>query len=58
MNPHNTFYGTIFCREGMNPDPEKIEGITEMPLHSDVKQLQAFLWMLNFMLPYISKKKS
>ena len=50
--PKVTFYSTIFSKEGMKPNPEKIWGITEM-LHWDVQHLQSFLGMLAFMQPYI-----
>ena len=37
-HPQFIFYGTIFCKEGLKPDPEKIQEITEMhPLFRHVK---------------------
>ena len=30
MLPKITLYDTLFIKEGMKPDPEKIQGITEI----------------------------
>ena len=37
----------------MEPDPKKIQGITEMPLLTNIQQLQAFLDKINFMNTYV-----
>ena len=47
-----TFYDAILSKEGMQTNPEKIQGIREM-VPSDVQQLQSFLGMLHIMQPYI-----
>ena len=50
--PQIVFFNTIFSKESMKLNTEKMQGITEMP-PSDV-QLQIFLGMLNFMQAYVS----
>ena len=42
-----------FSKDGMSPDPKKIQGILEMPAPADATQLQSFLGMVNFMHPFI-----
>ena len=47
MYPQIIFYSTILSTEGMWPNQDRIQIITE----KDV-QLQSFMGMINFMLPY------
>ena len=49
-----SFFGVIFGKDGMRPDPKKIQGILEMPPPTDTTQLQSFLGMVNFMHNFIS----
>ena len=52
------FFGVIFGKDGMCPDPKKIQGILEMPPPKDTTQLQSFLGMVNFMhnfIPHLSE---
>ena len=47
-----------FGKDGMHPDPKKIQGILEMPPPKDTTQLQSFLGMVNFMhnfIPHLSE---
>ena len=47
------FYGFIFSKEGMQPDPEKINEIKNMPLPEDTKALQSFLGLMNYFKRFI-----
>ena len=54
----DSFFGVIFGKDGMRPDPKKIQGILEMPPPKDTTQLQSFLRMINFMhnfIPHLSE---
>ena len=48
-----SFFSVTFGKNGMSPDPMKIQGILEMPAPQDATQLQSFLGMVNFMHPFI-----
>ena len=48
-HPQITFYGTIFNKECMKPDPEKIQGIMKCP--PQMYNYTNFLGMVNFMQP-------
>ena len=37
----------------MHPDPQKVQGITEMTVPTDKQQLQSFLGMVNYMGTFI-----
>ena len=53
-----SFFGVVFGKDGMSPDPKKIQGILEMPPPKDTTQLQSFLGMVNFMhnfIPHLSE---
>ena len=43
------YVGHILSDTGVHPDPEKVRAITEMPAPSDVKGLQRFLGMVNYL---------
>ena len=47
------FYGKRFTQRGVEPDPVKIQGIVDMNAPKNVKELQSFLGMVNFMQPFI-----
>ena len=51
--PTIAFFGTTFGPDGMSPDPEKIQGILDLPAPTDRTQLQSFLGMVNYMQPFI-----
>ena len=46
-------FGVTFRADGMSPDPQKIQGILDMPALADATQVQSFLGMANFMHPFI-----
>ena len=56
---HNrvSFFGAIYSREGVQPDPRKIQGIEEMTVPKSKQQLQSFLGMVTYMgnfIPHLS----
>ena len=44
-----SFFGTVYSREGLKPDPRKIQGIEEMTAPETKQQLQSFLGMVTYM---------
>ena len=52
-----SFFGAIYSREGVEPDPKKIQGIEEMTAPETKQQLQSFLAMVTYMgnfIPHLS----
>ena len=52
-----TFFGGVFSAEGYSPDPEKIQGISEMTPSQTKQELQSFLGAVNYLqtfVPYLS----
>ena len=43
------FFGEVISREGVQPDPQKIKALTDMPAPSNKKELQAFLGIINYL---------
>ena len=48
-----TFLGHHISDQGVKPDPLKIAAVTEMPYPSNVKELQRFLGMINYLGKFI-----
>ena len=48
-----SFFGAIYSREGVEPDPKKIQGIEEMTVPETKQQLQSFLDMVTYMGNFI-----
>ena len=48
-----TFFRAEYSAQGMDPDPKKVQGITEMTAPTDKQQLQSFLGMVNYMGTFI-----
>ena len=51
------FFGAIYSRDGVKPDPRKIQGIEEMTEPETKQQLQSFLGMVTYMgnfIPHLS----
>lgn len=40
-------FGFVVDKDGIRPDPAKIQAISEMPLPTDVPKLHSFLGMIN-----------
>ena len=52
-----SFFSAIYSREGVEPDPKKIQGIEEMTCPETKQQLQSFLGMVTYMgnfVPHLS----
>ena len=41
------FFGKVVSREGIQPDPQKIKALTDMPAPKNKRELQAFLGIIN-----------
>ena len=53
-----SFSGAIYWREGVEPDPKKIQGIEEMTCPETKQQLQSFLGIVTYMgnfVPHLSQ---
>ena len=48
-----TFFGGVFSAQGYSPDPEKIQGITEMTPSQTKQELQSFLGMVNYLQTFV-----
>ena len=48
-----TFFGGVFLAEGYSPDPEKIQGISEMTPPQMKQELQSFLGAVNYLQTFI-----
>ena len=48
-----TFFGRIFSAEGYSPDPEKIQGISEMTPPQTKQELQLFLGAVNYLQMFV-----
>ena len=52
-----SFFGAIYSREGVHPDPKKVQGIEEMTAPETKQQLQSFLGMVTYLgnfIPHLS----
>ncbi|KAK3755128.1 hypothetical protein QZH41_005886 [Actinostola sp. cb2023] len=52
-----SYIGHIITAEGVKPDPDKVKGIAEMKVPTDIKELQRFMGMVNYLgkfLPNLS----
>ena len=47
------FFGGVFSAEGYSPDPEKIQGISEMTPPQTKQELQSFLGAVNYLQMFI-----
>ena len=43
------FFGKVVLREGVQPDLQKVTGLTEMPVPKNKKELQTFLGIINYL---------
>ena len=50
---HVTFFGAEYSAAGMHPDTKKIQGTVELTAPQEMKQLQSFLCMVNYMVMFI-----
>jgi len=49
------FFGMIYTTKGLRPDPKKCQEIRNLPSPTDVKSLQQFLGMIQYLAPFIPK---
>ena len=47
------FFGGVFSTEGYSPDPEKIQGISEMTPPQTKQELQSFLGAINYLQTFV-----
>ena len=47
------FFGNIYDRNGVHPDPEKVQAIVSLSVPTDVKELQSFLGMITYLAPFV-----
>ena len=43
------FFGQVISRKGVQPDPQKVKALMDMPLPNNKKELQAFLGIINYL---------
>lgn len=48
------FFGHLYTRQGIQPDPAKVVDIKEMPTPQNRQELQRFLGMMNYLSPFIA----
>ena len=47
------FFGHVFSKEGMSPDPEKVEHIKSWPEPKEKSEVKSFLQTVQFVAPYM-----
>lgn len=47
------FLGMVFNEKGITPDPERVKSIVELKIPQNIKQLQSFLGMVNYLRLFI-----
>ena len=47
------FLGHIISKDGIKPDPKKINAITNMPIPTNKTELQRFLGMINYLEKFV-----
>lgn len=48
-----TFFGLIWSKDGIRPDPEKCDGLANKSAPTSVKELQSLLGMIQYMGPFM-----
>ena len=51
--PEVNFFGMVYTKSGMKPDPKKTKEIADLPSPSDAKALMQFLGMVQYLSPFI-----
>jgi len=49
------FFGNIYSKEGVKPDPKKVEAIVKLKEPSNKQELQTFLGMITYLSAYIPR---
>ena len=52
------YLGHILSENGIKPDPEKTKAILNMPKPENIKQLQSYLGMVNYLTKFFPKLTS
>ena len=47
------FFGHLLTKNGVKPDPKKVEAICNWPVPEDITQLQSFLGAVNYLAKFI-----
>ena len=47
------FFGHLLTKNGVKPDPKKVEAICNWPVPKDITQLQSFLGAVNYLAKFI-----
>jgi hypothetical protein len=47
--PEIPFYGLIVGKEGTKPDPKKLQALKALPMPANLKELQSFLGLVNYL---------
>ena len=47
------YYGMIFSKTGVSPDPNKVQALKELPPPSNVAKLRSFLRMMNYLWRFV-----
>ena len=53
-SPEVPFYGNMLTKDGIKPDPKKVEAIQDWPIPEDQQQLQSFLGSVNYLSRFIA----
>ena len=48
-----TFFGNIYSKDGVRPDPERIQAINDLKAPKNVTELQSMLGVFTYLAPYI-----
>jgi transposase InsO family protein len=66
FNPHKCFiktseipfFGNIYSKDGVRPDPAKVQAIDDIAIPTNVTELQSFLGMITYLSTYIPNLSS
>ena len=53
-SPEGPFYGNVLTKDGIKPDPKKVEAIQDWPVPEDQQQLQSVLGSVNYLSHFIA----
>ena len=51
--PTVKFFGCLYDKSGVHPDPEKVEAVHALPTPFNITELQEFLGMVTYLSPFI-----
>ena len=47
------FMGHVICQDGLKPDPDKVQGIREMPTPTSKQDVKRLLGMVNYLQKFM-----